>query len=158
MARRKPITSEVAATMAQAPALHERPAPTLQARADRTLRFAAVIFAAGFVVHNADHVRRGVDAITAQVFAGGVVVSVAAVVALALIAMRHSAAPFVAAVVGTATTVAVTASHLLPHWGVFSDAFPGARVDGLSWFAVLFEIAGAVVLAAAGLNALRRRD
>lgn len=144
--------------MAQARITAPPAATQAQARADRMLRLAAILFAAGFVVHNADHVRRGVDTITAQVFAGGVVVSIGAVVALALIAMRNSAAAFVAAVVGIATAVAVSASHLLPRWSVFSDAFPGAHVDGLSWFAVLFEILGAVVLAAAGLNALRRRD
>jgi hypothetical protein len=142
-------------TMAQAPALQERIGT--DPRADRMLRIAAAVFAAGFVVHNADHVRRGVDTITAQVFAGGIVVSVLAVLAIALIVMRHSAAPLVAAVVGIATVVAVSASHLLPHWSVFSDAFPGAHVDGLSWFAVVFELAGAAVLAAAGIAAMRRR-
>jgi hypothetical protein len=81
--------------------------------ADRTLRIAAVVFLAGFVVHNADHVRRGVDVITAEVFAGGVVISLMAVTALALIALRHQAAPFVAMIVGFATVVAVSGSHLL---------------------------------------------
>ncbi len=144
--------------MAQAPAIRDHTAVDSTARAARTLRVATAIFAAGFVVHNADHVRRGVSTITAQVLGGGVVVSFLAVVAVALVVMRHRAAPFVAAVVGVATTVAVTASHLLPHWSAFSDAFPGSHVDGLSWFAVIFEIAGAMALAAAGLNALRRRD
>lgn len=144
--------------MAQAPALHERSAQRTGASADRLLRIATAIFVAGFLVHNADHIRRGVSTITPQVMGGGVVVSILAVVAVALVVIRHSAAALVAAAVGITTVVAVTASHLLPHWSAFSDAFPGSNVDGLSWFAVIFEIAGAAVLAAAGLNALRRRD
>jgi len=144
--------------MAQAPAIRDRSAAPDTARADRLLRIATAVFVAGFVVHNADHVRRGVGTITAQVFGGGVVVSILAVVAVALVVLRHSAAPLVAAAVGITTVVAVSASHLLPHWSVFSDAFPGGHVDGLSWFAVIVEIAGALVLVAGGLNALRRRD
>jgi len=141
--------------MAQAQTVQRR--ATTDDRGERALRMAAVLFAAGFVVHNADHVRRGVNTITTEVFAGGVVVSILAVLAVALIVMRHRLAPFVAAVVGITTVVAVSVSHLLPHWSVFSDAFVGGNVDGLSWFAVLFELAGAIALAAAGLLALRQR-
>jgi hypothetical protein len=153
-ARRKASPREVI-DMAQAPAT-ERNLDTTSSGADRTLRIAAAVFLAGFAIHNADHLRRGVDAITTQVMAGGVVVSLMAVAALALIAMRHQAAPFVAMIVGFATVIAVSGSHLLPHWSSFSDAFPGGHVDGPSWFAVLFEVAGALLLGIAGLVTLRR--
>lgn len=144
--------------MAQAPAVRERSAIRSAVPTDPVLRFTTAVFVAGFLVHNADHVRRGVGTVSAQVLGGGVVVSILAVVAVALVVLRHSAAPLVATAVGLTTAVAVTASHLLPHWSAFSDAFPGSHVDGLSWFAVIFEIAGALALAAGGLHAMRRRD
>jgi hypothetical protein len=73
--------------------------------------------------------------------------------------MRHPLAPRVSATVAFPGAIGVAAVHLLPHWSVFSDAFPGGATRGItamSWTAVLLEIAGAVAVGVAGIAALRR--
>jgi hypothetical protein len=125
-------------------------------RADIPLRYAAALFGAGLVVHTADHLRRGLDAVTAEVFWGGNVLAVMAVVAIALVFMRHRQAALVAAVVGFTAAVGVSAAHLLPHWSSLSDSLPDGNVDGFTWVAVLIEIVGALALGIAGVNALRQ--
>jgi hypothetical protein len=122
---------------------------------DAPLRAAAVVFAAGLAVHTADHVRRGLDVITAEVLWGGNVLTVLAVIAIAMVFLRHRSAALVCAVVGFTAAVGVSASHLLPHWSALSDSLPDGNVDAFTWFAVLLEIVGALALGAAGLHALQ---
>ncbi len=127
-----------------------------QLRRERALRYAAIFFAAGLALHTADHLRRGADSITPEVFWGGMVVTVAGVVAIVAVLTRRPLAPVIAVAVGFPSAVGVSASHLLPQWSAFSDAFPGGQVDALSWAAVLVEIAAAVLLGAAGVASLSR--
>jgi hypothetical protein len=54
-------------------------------RPDVALRSAAVLFAFGLAIHTADHLRRGVDVITGQVFWGGMVLTTTSVIAIALV-------------------------------------------------------------------------
>lgn len=121
----------------------------------RPLRLAAGAFAAGFAVHNADHLRRGLDVITEHVVWGGTVVAMTAAVVVTLIATRHPLAPFAAAAGGLAIALGVSATHLLPGWGVFSDPLPGGEVDALTWAAVLAEVLGAAALGVVGLRIVR---
>ena len=121
------------------------------------LRAAAVLFAVGFVVHDADHARRGLDAITDHVVWGGTVVAMVAAVVLTLVATRHPLAPFAAAAGGLAIALGVSATHLLPDWGPLSDSLPSGTVDGLTWVAVLAEVTGAAALGATGLRIVRRQ-
>ena len=85
------------------------------------------------------------------------VLSVLAVVSITLVLTRHSWGPLVAAAVGFSMAVGVAASHLLPHWSSFSDAFPGSGVNSLSNAAVVFEVIGSLVFGAAGMRILLRR-
>ncbi|HET7483234.1 MAG TPA: hypothetical protein VFK89_10275 [Actinomycetota bacterium] len=124
----------------------------------RPMRYAALIYFVGIVVHTADHFRRGTDVITSQVLWLGYLGFAAAAVAFVLILMRHPLAPLVSTVVGFSVALGVSAVHLLPHWSSFSDAFPGAHgtgVTGVSYAVVLLEIAGALALGITGLRALR---
>ncbi|HEX7131403.1 MAG TPA: hypothetical protein VF228_02455 [Iamia sp.] len=123
----------------------------------RGLRMAGGVFAAGFVVHNADHARRGLDVITDHVVWGGTIVAMVAAVVLTLVATRHPLAPFAAAAGGLAIALGVSATHLLPDWGPLSDSLPSGTVDGLTWVAVIAEVAGAVVLGVTGLRIVRRQ-
>jgi hypothetical protein len=123
----------------------------------RGLRLAGLGFAAGFVVHNADHARRGIDAISDPVVWGGTVVAMAAAVVLTLVATRHPLAPFAAAAGGLAIAVGVSATHLLPDWGALSDSLPSGTVDGFTWVAVLAEVVGAALLGVTGLRLVRRQ-
>ena len=125
-------------------------------REDRLLRYAALFFTAGLLVHGADHWRRGFGVLTPEVYWARMAVSVLGVIAIALVLLRHRLAALVAVAVGFSTALGVAASHLLPHWSSFSDAFPGSGVDALSYTAVLVEIISALVLGAAGTYVLRR--
>jgi hypothetical protein len=116
-----------------------------------TLKSAATVFLVGFLLHNADHARRGIDAITDHVVWGGTIVAMVAAVVLTLVFTDHPAAPMAAAAAGLGIAVGVSATHLLPEWGVLSD--PLLDLSATSWVAVFAEIAGAVLLGVSGLRA-----
>ena len=127
---------------------------------DRLLRYAAVIYAVGLVAHTADHIRRGTDVITPEVFWAGTVSTAAGVVTLALVFSGHRLAPMAAALVGLPIAVGVAAVHLLPHWSALSDPFTGVPAPGItavSWTVVLIEIAGAALLGVVGVATLGRQ-
>lgn len=143
--------------MAQASIVPEMGGTPDQLRGDRALRWAAIFFAIGLAFHTADHLRRGTGVLTPEVFWGGMVITVTGVIAIVAVLARHRLASEVGVAVGFSTAVSVSASHLLPHWSAFSDAFPGGGVDGLSWAAVSVEIASAIILGGAAVYALRHR-
>jgi hypothetical protein len=113
-----------------------------------------VLYALGLALHTADHFRRGTDVLTPEVYWAGVLSTVVALMAIGLAVSEARLAPVVAVSVGFANAIGVATVHLLPSWSVFSDAFPGGRVDSLSWVAVLLEIITAVLFGFAGLYAL----
>ena len=123
--------------------------------AERSLRAATLLFVAGFLVHNADHARRGIDAVTDHVVWGGTTVAMVAAVVVTLVFTRHPMAPLAAAAGGLAIAIGVSASHLLPEWSALSDSLPEGSVDAWTWLAVLSEIGGALVMGLAGLAILR---
>jgi hypothetical protein len=120
------------------------------------LKTAGLVFVAGFLLHNADHARRGIDAVTDHVVWAGTTVAVIAGVTLTLVFTEHRLAPMVAAAAGLGIAFGVSASHLAPEWSAFSDSLAQGDADPFTWIAVLSEIAGAVLLAVAGLAAMRR--
>lgn len=113
-----------------------------------TLKGAATVFVVGFLLHNADHARRGIDAITDHVVWAGTAVAMVAAVILTLVYTDHPAAAMAAAAGGLGIAVGVSATHLLPDWGVLSD--PLLDLSATSWVAVLAEIAGALALGIVG--------
>lgn len=135
------------------------PSQTLRAAddrpADRLLKAAARYYAAAFLLHTGDHLRRGVDAVTPEVFWAGMVASVVAMVAIVLVLSGHRLAPQIAVMAGFPLALGYAAVHLAPRWSAFSDPFPGGGVDAVSWAAALIEIAGAFALGATGAYALR---
>src|SRR3954465_2399460 len=128
---------------------------------DKILRSTGLVFLVALLVHGADHLRRGVDAVTTHVFWSGNVQFVMAAIALVLVFRHHRLAPALALGVGFASAFGFVAAHLLPHWSAFSDAFTGAHhapgVTALSWFAATFEIVAGLALGVTGLRALRTR-
>jgi hypothetical protein len=128
-------------------------------RAERALRYAALFYAVGLVVHTADHLRRGTDVLTTEVNVLGTVSTLGGLVVIGLVLARHRLAPLAAVAFGFPVALGVAATHLLPEWSDFSDAFPGAHHTGVtafSWLVVLVEIAGLLALGAAGLYAMRQ--
>ncbi len=126
------------------------------------LLLCSIVFVIGNALHTADHWRRGwglpLFGVTPEVLAGGVIVSVGAVSVLWLTWKGHPWAPPTASIVGLAGAVLVSAAHLAPPWGVFSNSFLALRPDPLAWTVVSLEIAGGLVTGLAGLAAWRHRD
>jgi len=60
------------------------------------LRYSALIFLAELLAHGADHLRRGIDAMTPQVFWAGTGLAILGLMAIALILRRHLLAPMFA--------------------------------------------------------------
>jgi hypothetical protein len=117
---------------------------------------AGIAFFVSNVLHTLDHQRQGTERLTAEVYAGGAVISVLAVVVVAMALRRSDKAAVACAVVGLSTAVGVAASHVAPHWSAFSDPYPALSLDALSWAIMLGEVAAAALLGVAGIEALRR--
>jgi hypothetical protein len=121
------------------------------------LGIAAIAFFVANVAHTLDHQRQGTERLTTEIYVGGTVISILAIVTLVM-ALRHNPqTPLVATVVGFYTGIGVIASHILPHWSAFSDPYPDLNVDALSWVIVLLEIGSALALGVIGARELRRR-
>jgi hypothetical protein len=124
---------------------------------DRMLRNAALFFAFGSLVHNADHVRRGGASVTNELLGAGQVALIISTVVIVLVLVRHRMAPLLAAAAGFPLAVAFFAAHWLPHWSALSDSFVDNHVSAFSRAASLLEIVAALALGLAGLYALRRQ-
>ena len=127
-------------------------------RDDAALRCAAALFALAVILHNGDHLRRGVDNAPRDVFAigmAGVVMEVALVV---LVYQRHRLAPLAALVGGVGLAAGYLEVHFLPAHAVLSDSFvSAAHASPLSWVAASLEVVAALVLAGCGFVVLRHR-
>ena len=77
----------------------------------------ALVFIATWLVHTGDHLRRGLENTSEGVTWAGIV----AAIALTLIFTKHHAAASVSAVVFSSLAFGVTATHLAPDWGYFSE-------------------------------------
>jgi hypothetical protein len=124
----------------------------------RALRYATGFYAIGLAIHTADHFRRGTEVLTNEVLTLGTLSTLGGLVVIALVFAGHRLAPLVAVVFGIPVAIGVAATHLLPEWSDFSDAFPGAHhtgVTAMSWVVVLVEVAGLLAVGAAGAYALR---
>lgn len=137
--------------------MHDAPSPSAWVQpAYRPLRYAAIAYAVGFALHTADHLRRGLDSLTPQVLWAGNVSSLIAITAIVVALVGHRLAPAIAAAHGFSQALGVTAAHLLPAWGAFSDPLVSGGADVVSWVAVLGEIVTACAFGVAGAMLLRR--
>lgn len=125
-------------------------------RSDRVLNAATMAYAAAFVLHNADHARRGVDASPQPVVWAGTVVAMLTAVIVTLVFTGHPSAPRAAAAGGAAITAGVSFAHLAPVTSVVTDPLTAQGVSVFSWIAVLAEIATALMLAIAGWRAMQQ--
>ena len=137
---------------------HERPSSGMRETwRFALLRYATLLYAFGLIVHTGDHLRRGIDVLTPEVFWAGNVSTLLGVVVIALVLIGHPQAPLLATLIGFTVAPGVAAAHLLPHWSAFSDAFPGAHgtgVTAVSWAVVMIEITGLLAMGVAGLSLL----
>jgi hypothetical protein len=128
-------------------------------RSARLMRYSAALYGIAWLVHSGDHLRRGFGVETTELLVLGTAVAVLQLVAIGLVFARHDLAPLVAVAIGIPDGIGIAALHLVPHWSVFSDAFPGAHGTGVtafSWFAAILEVVAAFAFAGAGIYSLRR--
>ena len=123
---------------------------------DRQLTTASAFYAACFVLHNADHARRGIAATPEPVVWAGTFVAMLSAVLITLVVVRHRRSAMFCAVGGAAIAVGVSLTHLLPKWGVLSDPVLTNANDAVTRIAVVSEIVGAAVLAVVGLRSARK--
>jgi hypothetical protein len=121
------------------------------------LAVANLVFLGTMAVHSADHIRQGTGRLTPEVFWGGLLLGVLALGTLPLTLRRDPRGPLAAAVIGLWTALAVSASHLAPHWSAFSDPYPELSVDAVSWAAMISEVLAALVFGLTGLRELHRQ-
>lgn len=121
------------------------------------MRVAAIAFVAANLLHVIDHQRQGFDRLTTEVVVGGSVLTLLALVTLMLVLRRHSRAALACAVVGLGSAIAISASHLAPHWSALSDPYRDLSLDALSWAVMLAEVVAAAILGLVGVRALHCR-
>lgn len=125
---------------------------------DGRLLAVASIFTVAVVLHGLDHLRRGVDAVSLQVFWAGTLAMTIEIAVVVLAAQRHRLAPLAATSIGLSLAAGYVVVHFLPARSWLSDSLTsGADVSPLSWAAASIEVLAALALAAAGLLVLRRR-
>lgn len=124
------------------------------------LTAAMIAFAAAFLVHGADHVRRGMAASPPAVMVGGMVQGLVVVVAVVLVSRRHRWAPAAAIAVGFGSAAVFVYAHLLPTFlPSFQDSFttgPRINVTWFSWLTAVAEIGTGLILGYVGVRARRR--
>ena len=87
----------------------------------------------------------------------GLAGSVAALAVLALALGHHPLAAPAAVAVGFGTAIGFLAAHALPRWSAWSDPYPEAGVNALSWVLMLAPAAVALCLGVLGWRLLRTR-
>ena len=124
---------------------------------DRGLRWSAIGFAIGGLLHNADHLRRGLSSVSGSLQVVGWLGIALSIATVTIVLLGHRTAPIVAVAAGFPLALGFTAAHWLPTWSSLSDSFIEGGASRLSIVASLLEIAGALWLGTAGIIALRRR-
>ena len=112
-----------------------------------SLRVPALVFIATWLVHTADHVRRGLENTSDGVTWAGTLAAVLAAIALTLISTEHNSAAMVSAAVFPSIAFGVAATHLAPGWGYFSEPLLfDSQTDVWATIAVVPEIVAAAWL------------
>lgn len=122
---------------------------------DRSLRVATLVYLAAFVLHNADHARRGVDATPEPVVWAGTAVAMLTAVLATLVFTSHGLSSRFAAFAGAAIAIGVSITHLTPTSTVLTDPLTLSGISPMSWIAVLGEITTAAVLATVGWKTMQ---
>lgn len=108
------------------------------------------------ILHDLDHVRQG-RALGVELYAVAVLALAMLTVTLVALVREHALAAVAAATVGAATVVSVALVHVAPRRRVFSDPYPAAQADLLSWTIIVLMMVGGLALAVGGLRRVTGR-
>ena len=142
-------------------ARNEASDPVTRSRADRLLRYTAILFITAVAIHGGDHAFRGIADQDPPVLVAGTLQAVLGVLTVRLVLRHHPGAPTAAIWIGFTSALLFAAAHLLPTWGFLSDSYVTPAADaGVTWFSwttAVLEITADVAFGVAGLNALLQR-
>ncbi len=124
----------------------------------RIFYFASAFYLIAWAVHTGDHLRRGIFAVPVAVQALGNLQILLTVGFVWLLWKRHPLAPVAAIAIGVPATIGIAVAHLAPDFGPVSDSLWEPGIDAFTWFAVILEILGTVVLTIGGWLAWRAVD
>ena len=125
---------------------------------ERLLVGATAFFADAVLVHNFDHVRRGADAVSADVYLAGTAAIVLEVAVVVLCMRRDRRAPALAAFAGLSLAVGYLVVHFTPRRAWLSDSLLLEGTSPLSIVAAVLEVAAALTLGLAGVALVRERS
>src|SRR3954447_11944051 len=119
---------------------------------------AATLFAAAVIVHNSDHLRRGVSNAHHDVLAAGTASIAVEIAIVVLVFQHHRLAPIASLIAGTFLALGYLEVHFLPAHAVLSDPLTDvAHRSVLSSTAASLELTAAVILSIAAIDVMRRR-
>jgi hypothetical protein len=98
------------------------------------LRYAALVFLVGSLLHNGDHLRQGLDVLTPAVLWAGMVSGILSLATIVLTLRGYRLAPAGGGGVGFGMAVGVSLLHLLPRWSALSDSLSDGNVDLVTWW------------------------
>jgi hypothetical protein len=129
--------------------------------AQRSVTVAMIAFAAAFLLHGIDHLRRGMTASPPSIMVGGMVQGLFVVVAVVLVLSHHRWGARAAVLVGFGSAALFTYAHLLPTFlPSLQDSFtsgPRINVTCFSWLTAAGEIGTGLILGYVGLRARQDR-
>lgn len=137
------------------------PSPTSRperSQAARLFSVTAGFYLVAWAIHGADHLRRGLFDIPLAVQALGYIQVFLTLGFIWLLGKRHPLAPIAAIAIGIPATIGIALAHILPDFGPVGDSLWTEGIGGFTWFAVILEILGSVVLTAGGWLAWRSVD
>ena len=121
-------------------------------------RMAATFYLVAWLIHSADHVRRGLFDVSIGVQVLGNTQVLLTLGFAWLLWKRHPLAPVAAIGLGVPVTIGIAFAHLGPDLGTFSDSLWADGIDAFTWLAVILELLGSTVLAVGGWLAWRATD
>lgn len=124
----------------------------------RLFHLAAAFYLIAWAVHSGDHIRRGLLEIPIAVQILGYLQVLLTLGFIWLLWRRHPLGPIVAIGIGVPATIGIAIAHLLPDFGPVSDSLWVEGIDAFTWFAVILEILGTILLTIGGWLAWRAVD
>lgn len=138
--------------------IHPRRRSASSARAHRVpLRVAASLFGVATLLHNADHLRRGVDSVGTDVVVVGALAILLEIAVVMIVFGADPWAPAAAIAAGFGLAAGYVVVHLTPARAHLSDSIWVAGTEAVTVAAVMVLTAASLALGGAGVLAFREQ-